>query len=176
MYLARTHATVVCNQIPHLSYLYLLMYFFFYLFVVVSQQSGILSNLGTNISSPNSESDNHALLDEKEDSYFSEIRNFISNSELNQACSSSEKRYELAHTNNTHMHRIYFEAMATNHITCQSQTRSVLKLQSVLQWRTVVMLGQPRVCGGTHYRLRLQSAEGRDISMSHFTLLSSVLH
>ncbi|KAG9332833.1 hypothetical protein JZ751_014932 [Albula glossodonta] len=44
-----------------------------------SQHSGILSNLGTNISSPNSETDNHALLDEKEDSYFSEIRNFISN-------------------------------------------------------------------------------------------------
>uniref|UniRef100_A0A671QJQ4 Si:ch211-263k4.2 n=1 Tax=Sinocyclocheilus anshuiensis TaxID=1608454 RepID=A0A671QJQ4_9TELE len=63
--------------------------------IPVSQQSGILSNLGTNISSPNSESDNHALLDEKEDSYFSEIRNFISNSELNQACSSSEKRYEI---------------------------------------------------------------------------------
>ncbi|TRY64786.1 hypothetical protein DNTS_004396 [Danionella cerebrum] len=62
----------------------------------VSQQSGILSNLGTNISSPNSESDNHALLDEKEDSYFSEIRNFISNSELNQACSSSEKRGQQA--------------------------------------------------------------------------------
>ncbi|XP_016150460.1 PR domain zinc finger protein 16 isoform X3 [Sinocyclocheilus grahami] len=62
--------------------------------IPVSQQSGILSNLGTNISSPNSESDNHALLDEKEDSYFSEIRNFISNSELNQACSSSEKRPE----------------------------------------------------------------------------------
>nr|XP_055023717.1 histone-lysine N-methyltransferase PRDM16 isoform X2 [Misgurnus anguillicaudatus] len=62
--------------------------------IPVSQQSGILSNLGTNISSPNSESDNHALLDEKEDSYFSEIRNFISNSELNQACSSSEKRTE----------------------------------------------------------------------------------
>ncbi len=111
---------------------HLLIYIFFYLFVVVSQQSGILSNLGTNISSPNSESDNHAHLDEKEDSYFSEIRNFISNSELNQACSSSEKRYELAHTHNTHMHRIYFEAMATNRITCQSQTRSVLKLQSVL--------------------------------------------
>uniref|UniRef100_A0A673GKV3 Uncharacterized protein n=1 Tax=Sinocyclocheilus rhinocerous TaxID=307959 RepID=A0A673GKV3_9TELE len=66
--------------------------------IPVSQQSGILSNLGTNISSPNSESDNHALLDEKEDSYFSEIRNFISKSELNQACSSSEKRYDHAHT------------------------------------------------------------------------------
>lgn len=74
----------------------LLICLFICLFIVVSQQSGILSNLGTNISSPNSESDNHALLDEKEDSYFSEIRNFISNSELNQACSSSEKRYELA--------------------------------------------------------------------------------
>uniref|UniRef100_A0A665SVG1 Si:ch211-263k4.2 n=1 Tax=Echeneis naucrates TaxID=173247 RepID=A0A665SVG1_ECHNA len=53
--------------------------------IPVSQQSGILSNLGTTISSPNSEPDNHALLDEKEDSYFSEIRNFISNSEMNQA-------------------------------------------------------------------------------------------
>ncbi|XP_046727200.1 histone-lysine N-methyltransferase PRDM16 isoform X3 [Silurus meridionalis] len=63
--------------------------------IPVSQHSGILANLGTNISSPNSEPDNHALLDEKEDSYFSEIRNFISNSELNQACSSSEKRSEI---------------------------------------------------------------------------------
>uniref|UniRef100_A0A3Q3MJI3 PR domain containing 16 n=1 Tax=Mastacembelus armatus TaxID=205130 RepID=A0A3Q3MJI3_9TELE len=53
--------------------------------IPVSQQSGMLSNLGTTISSPNSEPDNHALLDEKEDSYFSEIRNFISNSEMNQA-------------------------------------------------------------------------------------------
>ncbi|KAJ8257681.1 hypothetical protein GJAV_G00188540 [Gymnothorax javanicus] len=60
--------------------------------IPVSQHSGILSNLGTNISSPNSETDNHALLDEKEDSYFSEIRNFISNSELNQASSSTDKR------------------------------------------------------------------------------------
>lgn len=59
----------------------------------VSQQSGMLSNLGTTISSPNSEPDNHALLDEKEDSYFSEIRNFISNSEMNQASSSTDKRY-----------------------------------------------------------------------------------
>ncbi|KAI7797870.1 putative PR domain zinc finger protein 16, partial [Triplophysa rosa] len=68
--------------------------------IPVSQQSGgILSNLGMNISSPNSESDNHALLDEKEDSYFSEIRNFISNSELNQACTSSEKRAEPAEDN-----------------------------------------------------------------------------
>ncbi|XP_051915115.1 histone-lysine N-methyltransferase PRDM16 isoform X10 [Hippocampus zosterae] len=47
---------------------------------------------GTTISSPNSEPDNHALLDEKEDSYFSEIRNFISNSEMNQASSSTDKR------------------------------------------------------------------------------------
>uniref|UniRef100_A0A3P9MBZ8 PR/SET domain 16 n=1 Tax=Oryzias latipes TaxID=8090 RepID=A0A3P9MBZ8_ORYLA len=60
--------------------------------IPVSQQSGILSNLGTTISSPNSEPDNHALLDEKEDSYFSEIRNFISNSEMNQASSSTDKR------------------------------------------------------------------------------------
>lgn len=60
--------------------------------LTVSQHSGILSNLGNNVSSPNSEPDNHALLDEKEDSYFSEIRNFISNSELNQASSSTDKR------------------------------------------------------------------------------------
>ncbi|XP_067269218.1 histone-lysine N-methyltransferase PRDM16 isoform X4 [Pseudorasbora parva] len=72
--------------------------------IPVSQQSGILSNLGTNISSPNSESDNHALLDEKEDSYFSEIRNFISNSELNQACSSSEKRSELTEEDHAQSH------------------------------------------------------------------------
>ncbi|XP_056155268.1 histone-lysine N-methyltransferase PRDM16 [Lampris incognitus] len=63
--------------------------------IPVSQQSGILSNLGTTISSPNSEPDNHALLDEKEDSYFSEIRNFIS-SEMNQASSSTDKRSEQA--------------------------------------------------------------------------------
>ncbi|XP_045065354.1 histone-lysine N-methyltransferase PRDM16-like isoform X2 [Coregonus clupeaformis] len=62
----------------------------------VSQHSGILSNLGTNISSPNSEPDNHGLLNEKEDSYFSEIRNFISKSEMNQASSSTDKRSELA--------------------------------------------------------------------------------
>ncbi|XP_043981435.1 histone-lysine N-methyltransferase PRDM16 isoform X6 [Gambusia affinis] len=62
--------------------------------IPVSQQSGMLSNLGTTISSPNSEPDNHALLDEKEDSYFSEIRNFISNSEMNQASSSTDKRSE----------------------------------------------------------------------------------
>ncbi|MGH0163038.1 UNVERIFIED_CONTAM: hypothetical protein FKN15_044232 [Acipenser sinensis] len=60
--------------------------------IPVSQHSGILSNLGTSISSPSSEPDNHALLDEKEDSYFSEIRNFIANSELNQASSSTDKR------------------------------------------------------------------------------------
>ncbi|XP_077460300.1 histone-lysine N-methyltransferase PRDM16 isoform X7 [Stigmatopora argus] len=64
--------------------------------IPVSQQSGMLSNLGTTISSPNSEPDNHALLDEKEDSYFSEIRNFISNSEMNQASSSTDKRSDLA--------------------------------------------------------------------------------
>ncbi|XP_028849162.1 histone-lysine N-methyltransferase PRDM16 isoform X3 [Denticeps clupeoides] len=63
--------------------------------IPVSQHSGILSNMGTNISSPTSEPDNHALLDEKEDSYFSEIRNFISNSELNQASSSTDKRSEV---------------------------------------------------------------------------------
>ncbi|XP_032376544.1 histone-lysine N-methyltransferase PRDM16 isoform X3 [Etheostoma spectabile] len=64
--------------------------------IPVSQQSGMLSNLGTTISSPNSEPDNHALLDEKEDSYFSEIRNFISNSEMNQASSSLDKRSDQA--------------------------------------------------------------------------------
>uniref|UniRef100_A0A3Q2QMR6 PR/SET domain 16 n=1 Tax=Fundulus heteroclitus TaxID=8078 RepID=A0A3Q2QMR6_FUNHE len=66
--------------------------------IPVSQQSGILSNLGTTISSPNSEPDNHALLDEKEDSYFSEIRNFISNNEMNQASSSMDKRLRQKHT------------------------------------------------------------------------------
>ncbi|XP_035392149.1 histone-lysine N-methyltransferase PRDM16 isoform X5 [Electrophorus electricus] len=74
--------------------------------IPVSQHSGILSNLGTNISSPNSEPDNHALLDEKEDSYFSEIRNFISNNELNQACSSSEKRAELTEEEHPENHAI----------------------------------------------------------------------
>ncbi|XP_060736735.1 histone-lysine N-methyltransferase PRDM16 isoform X5 [Tachysurus vachellii] len=74
--------------------------------IPVSQHSGILSNLGTNISSPNSEPDNHALLDEKEDSYFSEIRNFISNSELNQACSSSEKRTEMTEDERPESHAI----------------------------------------------------------------------
>ncbi|MEJ1273259.1 hypothetical protein NN561_004122 [Cricetulus griseus] len=59
----------------------------------VSQHSGVLTNhLGTGASSPTSESDNHALLDEKEDSYFSEIRNFIANSEMNQASTRMDKR------------------------------------------------------------------------------------
>uniref|UniRef100_A0A3B4BB86 C2H2-type domain-containing protein n=1 Tax=Periophthalmus magnuspinnatus TaxID=409849 RepID=A0A3B4BB86_9GOBI len=62
--------------------------------IPVSQQSGMLSNLGTTISSPNSEPDNHALLDEKEDSYFSEIRNFISNSEVNQASKDEEEEVD----------------------------------------------------------------------------------
>nr|XP_045374373.1 histone-lysine N-methyltransferase PRDM16 [Camelus bactrianus] len=62
----------------------------------VSQHSGVLTNhLGTGASSPTSESDNHALLDEKEDSYFSEIRNFIANSEMNQASSRTDKRPEV---------------------------------------------------------------------------------
>ncbi|XP_040590814.1 histone-lysine N-methyltransferase PRDM16 isoform X4 [Mesocricetus auratus] len=61
----------------------------------VSQHSGVLTNhLGTGASSPTSESDNHALLDEKEDSYFSEIRNFIANSEMNQASTRMDKRPE----------------------------------------------------------------------------------
>ncbi|XP_032719100.1 histone-lysine N-methyltransferase PRDM16 isoform X2 [Lontra canadensis] len=61
----------------------------------VSQHSGVLTNhLGTSASSPTSESDNHALLDEKEDSYFSEIRNFIANSEMNQASTRTDKRPE----------------------------------------------------------------------------------
>lgn len=36
-----------------------------------------------------------ALLDEKEDSYFSEIRNFIANSEMNQASTRMDKRPEI---------------------------------------------------------------------------------
>ncbi|XP_069893266.1 histone-lysine N-methyltransferase PRDM16 isoform X2 [Dipodomys merriami] len=61
----------------------------------VSQHAGVLTNhLGTSASSPTSESDNHALLDEKEDSYFSEIRNFIANSEMNQASTRTDKRPE----------------------------------------------------------------------------------
>ncbi|XP_031817427.1 histone-lysine N-methyltransferase PRDM16 [Sarcophilus harrisii] len=64
--------------------------------VPVSQHAGVITNhLGTSASSPNSESDNHALLDEKEDSYFSEIRNFIANSELNQASTLMDKRPEI---------------------------------------------------------------------------------
>ncbi|XP_070330271.1 histone-lysine N-methyltransferase PRDM16 isoform X2 [Odocoileus virginianus] len=62
----------------------------------VSQHAGVLTNhLGTSASSPTSESDNHALLDEKEDSYFSEIRNFIANSEMNQASTRTDKRPEV---------------------------------------------------------------------------------
>lgn len=60
----------------------------------VSQHTGVITNhLGTNASSPTSESDSHALLDEKEDSYFSEIRNFIANSEMNQSSALTDKRY-----------------------------------------------------------------------------------
>lgn len=59
----------------------------------VGQHTGVLTNhLGTSASSPTSESDNHALLDEKEDSYFSEIRNFIANSEMNPASTRTDKR------------------------------------------------------------------------------------
>lgn len=59
----------------------------------VSQHAGVLTNhLGTSASSPTSESDNHALLDEKEDSYFSEIRNFIANSEMSQTSTRMDKR------------------------------------------------------------------------------------
>ncbi|XP_039698346.1 histone-lysine N-methyltransferase PRDM16 isoform X9 [Pteropus medius] len=61
----------------------------------LSQHSGVLTNhLGTSASSPTSESDTHALLDEKEDSYFSEIRNFIANSEMNQVSARTDKRPE----------------------------------------------------------------------------------
>ncbi|MFT7804545.1 PR domain zinc finger protein 16 isoform X3 [Arapaima gigas] len=74
--------------------------------IPVSQHSGILSNMGTNISSPNSEPDNHALLDEKEDSYFSEIRNFISNSELNQASSSTDKRPDVPEEDRPQSHAL----------------------------------------------------------------------
>ncbi|XP_033012303.1 histone-lysine N-methyltransferase PRDM16 isoform X5 [Lacerta agilis] len=64
--------------------------------VPVSQHTGVITNhLGTNASSPTSESDNHALLDEKEDSYFSEIRNFIANSEMNQSSGLADKRPEI---------------------------------------------------------------------------------
>uniref|UniRef100_H0VJB2 PR/SET domain 16 n=1 Tax=Cavia porcellus TaxID=10141 RepID=H0VJB2_CAVPO len=62
----------------------------------VGQHTGVLTNhLGTSASSPTSESDNHALLDEKEDSYFSEIRNFIANSEMNPASTRTDKRPEI---------------------------------------------------------------------------------
>ncbi|XP_051026980.1 histone-lysine N-methyltransferase PRDM16 [Acomys russatus] len=62
----------------------------------VSQHAGVLTNhLGTSASSPTSESDNHAVLDDKEDSYFSEIRNFIANSEMNQASTRMDKRPEI---------------------------------------------------------------------------------
>ncbi|XP_032903739.1 histone-lysine N-methyltransferase PRDM16 isoform X2 [Amblyraja radiata] len=62
----------------------------------VSQQSGVSSNhLGTSAFSPNSELDNTALLEEKEESYFSEIRNFIGNNDLSQASSSADKRHEV---------------------------------------------------------------------------------
>ncbi|KAM6434545.1 histone-lysine N-methyltransferase PRDM16 isoform 1-T1 [Liasis olivaceus] len=64
--------------------------------VPVSQHAGVITNhLGNNTSSPASESDHHALLDEKEDSYFSEIRNFIANSEMNQSTALAEKRPEI---------------------------------------------------------------------------------
>ncbi|XP_012920597.1 PR domain zinc finger protein 16 isoform X2 [Heterocephalus glaber] len=60
------------------------------------QHPGVPTNhLGTSASSPTSESDNHALLDEKEDSYFSEIRNFIANSEMSQASTRTDKRPEI---------------------------------------------------------------------------------
>ncbi|XP_054993742.1 histone-lysine N-methyltransferase PRDM16 [Sorex araneus] len=61
----------------------------------VSQHAGVLANhLGTGASSPTSESDSHALLDEKEDAYFSEIRNFIANSEMGQASARADSRPE----------------------------------------------------------------------------------
>ncbi|KAG8505455.1 Histone-lysine N-methyltransferase PRDM16 [Galemys pyrenaicus] len=59
----------------------------------VTQHPGVLTNhLGTSVSSPTSESDHHALLDEKEDAYFSEIRNFIANSEMSQAPRADKRR------------------------------------------------------------------------------------
>ncbi|XP_069774625.1 histone-lysine N-methyltransferase PRDM16 isoform X7 [Narcine bancroftii] len=64
--------------------------------IPVSQHSGVSSNhLGTSASSPNSELDNTALLEEKEESYFSEIRNFIGNNDLSQASSSADKRHKV---------------------------------------------------------------------------------
>ncbi|EPQ12726.1 PR domain zinc finger protein 16 [Myotis brandtii] len=68
----------------------------------VSQHSGVLTNhLGTSASSPTSESDTHALLDEKEDSYFSEIRNFIANSEMSQASARTDTRPEVQELDGT---------------------------------------------------------------------------
>ncbi|XP_013928576.1 PREDICTED: PR domain zinc finger protein 16 [Thamnophis sirtalis] len=62
----------------------------------VSQHAGVIANhLGNNASSPASESEHQALLDEKEDAYFSEIRNFIANSEMNQSTALAEKRPEI---------------------------------------------------------------------------------
>ncbi|XP_043918906.1 histone-lysine N-methyltransferase PRDM16 isoform X2 [Protopterus annectens] len=73
--------------------------------IPVSQHSGVISNhLGTSTSSPNSESDNHALLEEKEDAYFSEIRNFIANNELNQPSGLTEKRAEIQDVINPQVH------------------------------------------------------------------------
>ncbi|XP_058017069.1 histone-lysine N-methyltransferase PRDM16 isoform X5 [Ahaetulla prasina] len=64
--------------------------------VPVSQHAGVITNhLGNNASSPASESEHPALLDEKEDAYFSEIRNFIANSEMNQSTALAEKRPEI---------------------------------------------------------------------------------
>uniref|UniRef100_A0A8C6Y7D6 PR/SET domain 16 n=1 Tax=Naja naja TaxID=35670 RepID=A0A8C6Y7D6_NAJNA len=57
------------------------------------QHAGVITNhLGNNASSPASESEHQALLDEKEDAYFSEIRNFIANSEMSQSTALAEKR------------------------------------------------------------------------------------
>ncbi|KAG8142520.1 hypothetical protein E2320_006407 [Naja naja] len=60
---------------------------------LLSQHAGVITNhLGNNASSPASESEHQALLDEKEDAYFSEIRNFIANSEMSQSTALAEKR------------------------------------------------------------------------------------
>lgn len=59
----------------------------------VTQHAGVLTNhLGTGASSPTSEPDTHALLDEKEDAYFSEIRNFIANSDADPSAAPTEQR------------------------------------------------------------------------------------
>uniref|UniRef100_A0A6I8N171 PR/SET domain 16 n=1 Tax=Ornithorhynchus anatinus TaxID=9258 RepID=A0A6I8N171_ORNAN len=63
--------------------------------VPVSQHSGVIQIILASAYPPELESDNHALLDEKEDSYFSEIRNFIANSEMNQAATLTDKRPEI---------------------------------------------------------------------------------